>query len=164
MISQLFGYRWKFYIRTTADAVQRHKHIVLLLSILMGPMVFAILLALAKPVLNLLNPISVVETLKLWAIFVLLHVLWSSFQRKALSGGEQYQYLMLNPISNSTKFRVEIQFLAVLSIVIQVPFIIALIYLWSEHDLHSILLNSILILLWAVSFLLIQMLIVQNNR
>ena len=164
MISQLFGYRWKFYIRTTADAVQRHKHIVLLLSILIGPMVFAILLALAKPVLNLLNPISVVETLKLWAIFLLLHVLWSSFQRKALSGGKQYQYLMLNPISNSTKFRVEIQFLAILSIVIQVPFIIALIYSWSEQDLGSILSNCILILLRTGSFLLIQMLIVQNNR
>ena len=168
LIRQLTRYRWKFYIQTTADAIQRHKHLILLVSLLAGPLIFAILLALAKPLLHLIQPENVQQSIQIWAIFLLLHLLWSGFQQKALKGGEGYQYIAMTPIPLRIRTSVELGFLASLSTVILLPFIIALIYVWSPdlsyQTIYQSILDSLLILLWGIELLFIQMLVYQKNK
>lgn len=168
LIRQLIRYRWKFYIQTTADAVQRHKHLILLVSLLAGPLIFAILLALAKPLLDLIQAENIQQSIQIWGIFLLLHLLWSSFQQKALKGGEGYQYIAMTPIPLAIRLHVELRFLASLSAVILLPFIIALIYVWttssSYQAIYQSILDSLLILLWGIELLFIQMLVCQRNK
>ncbi|WP_010116784.1 hypothetical protein [Acinetobacter sp. P8-3-8] len=168
LIRQLIRYRWKFYIQTTADAVQRHKHLILLVSLLAGPLIFAILLALAKPLLHLIQPENVQQSIQIWGIFLLLHLLWSGFQQKALKGGEGYQYITMTPVPLVIRLQVELRFLASLSALILLPFIIALIYVWttgsSYQAIYQSILDSLLILLWGIELLFIQMLVCQRNK
>lgn len=168
LIRQLIRYRWKFYIQTTADAVQRHKHLILLVSLLAGPLIFAILLALAKPLLHLIQAENIQQSIQIWGIFLLLHLLWSGFQQKALKGGEGYQYIAMTPIPLAIRLHVELRFLASLSAVILLPFIIALIYVWttssSYQAIYQSILDSLLILLWGIELLFIQMLVCQRNK
>ena len=168
LIRQLIRYRWKFYIQTTADAVQRHKHLILLVSLLAGPLIFAILLALAKPLLHLIQAENIQQSIQIWGIFLFLNLLWSGFQQKALKGGEGYQYIAMTPISLAIRLHVELIFLASLSAVILLPFIIALIYVWttssSYQAIYQSILDSFLILLWGIELLFIQMLVCQRNK
>lgn len=168
LIRQLIRYRWKFYIQTTADAVQRHKHLILLVGLLAGPLIFAILLALAKSLLHLIQPENVQQSIQIWGIFLLLHLLWSGFQQKALKGGEGYQYIAMTPLPLRIRTGVELGFLSSLSAVILLPFIIALIYVWttgsSHQAIYQSILDSLLILLWGIELLLIQILVCQRNK
>ena len=164
LIGQLIQYRLKFYIQATADAVQRHKHLILLVGLLAGPMIFAILLALAKPLISILHAENMLESIKIWSIFLFMHVLWSGFQQKALSGGEGYQYIAMTPLTLRIRISVELGFLASLSVVILLPFIIAFIYVWTTGAFYQAIIDSLLIVLWGIELLLIQMLICQRNK
>lgn len=164
LIGQLIQYRLKFYIQTTADAAQRHKHLILLVGLLAGPMIFAILLALAKPLISILHAENMLESIKIWSIFLFIHLLWNSFQQKALNGGEGYQYIAMTPLTLRIRISVELGFLASLSVVILLPFIIALIYVWTTGVFYQAIIDSLLIVLWGIELLLIQMLVCQKNK
>lgn len=164
LIGQLIQYRLKFYIQTTADAVQRHKHLILLVGLLAGPMIFAVLLALAKPLISILHAENMLESIKIWSIFLFIHLLWSSFQQKALNGGEGYQYIAMTPLTLRIRISVELGFLAPLSFAILLPFIIALVYVWATDTFYQAIIDSFLIVLWGIELLLIQMLVCQKNR
>ena len=74
----------------------------------------------------------------------------------------------MTPIPLAIRLHVELIFLASLSAVILLPFIIALIYVWttssSYQAIYQSILDSFLILLWGIELLFIQMLVCQRNK
>lgn len=164
LLKQLIRYRWAFYIQETADAVQRHKHIVLLLVIILGPVLLGVLLALAKPVMSLLHPEKMIETVQVWGAFLILIMLWSGIQRKAICGGEGYRYLTSMPIYLSARFQVELIFLGTLGGIFLVPFVIAICFIWTENTTIHALMDCICVILWVISLLMLQMLALQKNK
>lgn len=137
---------------------------VLLLGLILGPVLLGVLLAMAKPIIELLHSDSLIGSTKIWGVFLLLHVMWSGLQKKAISGNEGYRYLVSTPISPSIRLRVELSFFATLGSVILIPFLIAICFIWSEKTIIHAIIDSISIVLWVLSLLMIQMLVVQKNK
>ncbi|WP_180146238.1 hypothetical protein [Acinetobacter sp. YH12052] len=164
IIKTLLKYRWIFYVKTTADAVARQKHLLILVTLILGPMLFGLLLSLVQPIIDLVYCKSLITNLFLWTGFLALNVFWCAIQRKALSGGEGYRYLALLPITLKSRFAVEIKFLGSLSFLMLLPFVLALLYVWVEYELLASIGISVLMLLWIFNLLIIQMLLLQQNQ
>ncbi|WP_180124131.1 hypothetical protein [Acinetobacter sp. YH12097] len=153
IIKTVLKYRWRFYVKTTADAVARQKHLLILVTLILGPMLFGLLLSLVQPIIDLVYCKSLITNLFLWTGFLALNVFWCAIQRKALSGGEGYRYLALLPITLKSRFAVEIKFLGSLSFLLLLPFVLALLYVWVEYEiLASIGISVLMLQRWSHLF------------
>lgn len=88
LAKQLIRLRMKFYMQITADALDRHKHLLILTVLILGPMLIGVVLASVQPVIELIYPKSIMQNLAVWAGLVLLNAIWVGLQTKALNGGE----------------------------------------------------------------------------
>ena len=164
LAKQLIRLRMKFYMQITADALDRHKHLLILTVLILGPMLIGVVLASVQPVIELIYPKSIMQNLAVWAGLVLLNAIWIGLQTKALSGGEGWKYLLMMPLSRDFRFRLELRFLASLGFLILIPFVLAIIYLWFEYEILSSILSCLLLLCWMLHLILIQMLQLQRNQ
>ena len=163
LVSQLVRGRLHFYIQTTADAIKRHQFIILTISMLLGPMFFVVLLASAKPLMSLLDAVNAIDSMQIWGVFLLLHVMWSRFQQKAYIGGPSFQYLQTLPLSTLERIHVECKVIFYLGSLLFIPFMIAVIYFFIEKGVLQAIIGSALILLWGIGLLLILVQLISKN-
>ncbi|MGV2947941.1 hypothetical protein [Acinetobacter sp. AGC35] len=140
----------QYYVRVAADALSRNKQITLIIVLMFGPMLFAILLAMAKPILLLIEEHLWQHSLPIWFVLTIMSIYWVGVQKQSLMGGEANRYLQHLPIRHHIVIATDLMVILLLNSLIFLPYVVADIYMFMEPGRGwSTLPNIFLIALWA---------------
>ncbi|MFZ0023397.1 hypothetical protein [Acinetobacter sp.] len=132
MIRCLVRWRLQYYVKVTADALSRNKQAALIIVLVFGPMLFAILLAMAKPILLLIEGHSLQHSVLIWLVLTIMSIFWVGVKKQSLMGGEANRYLQHLPIRHHIVVATDLMVILLLNSLIFLPYVVAVIYLLME--------------------------------
>ena len=163
-LRQMIKWRLKYYVQVTADAMRRNTQAAALILILLGPALLALLFAMAKPLMHLLNGSSWQDAVLIWIGFVSISLVWVILQRLALMGGLASQYLQCLPVSAGLRLMTDFCIIAYTNSILFIPYLIAVVYVFANSQMSELVLNISLIGLWVCLIVMLQLAMLNRIR
>lgn len=163
-LRQMIKWRLKYYVQVTADAMRRNTQAAALILILLGPALLALLFAMAKPLMHLLNGSSWQDAVLIWIGFVSISLVWVILQRLALMGGLASQYLQCLPVSPGLRLMTDFCIIAYTNSILFIPYLIAVVYVFANSQMSELVLNISLIGLWVCLIVMLQLAMLNRIR
>lgn len=151
-------------VQVTADAMRRNTQAAALILILLGPALLALLFAMAKPLMHLLNGSSWQDAVLIWIGFVSTSLVWVILQRLALMGGLASQYLQCLPVSAGLRLMTDFCIIAYTNSILFIPYLIAVVYVFANSQMSELVLNISLIGLWVCLIVMLQLAMLNRIR
>lgn len=163
LVKTMLRWRMQYYVYATADALKRNTQIAVLLVLVFGPMLIALMAAMAKPLLVLLQGSDFTTSLMLWSGFVTISLVWVALQKNALLGGLANQYLQTVPIEPKKRFLTDFAVLYSTNGILFIPYLIAIVYSLAQQNVQGYLQIS-LIVVWMFTVVLLQLQLLYRIR
>ena len=163
-LRQMIKWRLKYYVQVNADAMRRNTQAAALILILLGPALLALLFAMAKPLMHLLNGSAWQDAVLIWMGFVSISLVWVILQRLALMGGLASQYLQCLPVSAGLRLMTDFCIIAYTNSILFIPYLIAVVYVFANSQMSELVLNISLIGLWVCLIVMLQLAMLNRIR
>ncbi|MBJ9739610.1 hypothetical protein I5523_08140 [Acinetobacter oleivorans] len=164
----LFFWRLKFYTLTTISLLRRRMQVIIFILLMLAPAatpVFILVRMLASPVLALIHNKDPINALIIWSLILFTFLLWGGVQNKAIRGGGIQVFISTLPISASLLIIVDICFFFVIDIPILLPFLASILTDGGSKESYLNIINqSFLIISFAISGIILQILLLRNIK